>query len=415
MSSAIATIHKEYAPDQVQLIKRMIAPNANNDELQLFVQVCQRTGLDPFARQIYCIHRGGKMGIQTSIDGFRLIAERTGHYAGQLGPFWCGEDGEWKDVWLSSKNPAACKVGVLRNDFKEPLWGVANFSFYAQGGPMWQKGGAHMLAKCAESLALRKAFPQELSGLYTGDEMDQAAGPAYTPPTESAGPKAETRTSNGTPTPAGTSNATSAAPLPASAAHAASKPARANTVKHDGTFASHKQVALLHMLRAKVGGLVICDKTPCYHHDEMENRNMQAVKILCAYHKQLAAFKDCDGRPITTSTDLSEAQISNLIDRYEAKIAAQAQRADEQPDIAALEHAKKLSDIPVSARPDDELSEVRAALDDKGDEKCLDELCEVFRIPSLDMLPVAEAPAALALVMAWGTASYKTILERVRP
>ena len=162
MTAALA-IRQDYDNEKVALIKRMIAPNANADELALFVQVCQRTGLDPFARQIYCIHRGGKMGIQTSIDGFRLIAERTGHYSGQLGPFWCGEDGEWKDVWLSSKAPAASKVGVLSNDFKEPLWGVANHSFYAQGGPMWSKGAAHMLAKCAESLALRKQIVALLS------------------------------------------------------------------------------------------------------------------------------------------------------------------------------------------------------------------------------------------------------------
>ena len=101
MSTAIA-LRPDFDNEKVALIKRMIAPQASADELALFVQVCQRTGLDPFARQIYCIHRGGKMGIQTSIDGFRLIAERTKHYAGQLGPFWCGEDGEWRDVWLAN-------------------------------------------------------------------------------------------------------------------------------------------------------------------------------------------------------------------------------------------------------------------------------------------------------------------------
>ena len=178
--------------DQIDLIKRQILTpgkrQVTDDELALFIGQCERTGLDPFARQIYGIYRydkkagGEKLTIQVSIDGARLVAERSGKYLGQDGPFWCGDDGEWSDIWLRSERPAAAKVIVRKivGGMVAETPAVAHLSEYMptfqDGNPsgLWGTKPALMIAKCAEMLALRKAFPQELSGLYTAEEMAQA-------------------------------------------------------------------------------------------------------------------------------------------------------------------------------------------------------------------------------------------------
>lgn len=184
-----AMVSASWNEEQTNVIKTLICPGASDAELALFAQVCKSTGLNPFARQIYGIMRwDGRqqrevLSIQTSIDGFRLAAQRSGEYGGQVGPEWCADDGFWRDVWLSSEPPAAARVGVLRKGWMQPTYAVATWAEYRQLGKngqpsgMWGKMPSVMLAKCAEALALRKCFPAELSGLYSRDEMAQADNP----------------------------------------------------------------------------------------------------------------------------------------------------------------------------------------------------------------------------------------------
>ncbi|MEX0895650.1 MAG: recombinase RecT [Patescibacteria group bacterium] len=157
--------------DQIALAPRPV--------IEAFAQTVQRTQLDPIARQIYCIERGGKYSIQVGIDGARLVAQRSGEYAGQKPIEWTTDGETWVDVWLADEPPRAARAAVMRDGFTEPLYAVATWKSYApyfngKLSQMWTQHGALMLGKCAEMLALRKAFPMELSGLYVSEEMDSA-------------------------------------------------------------------------------------------------------------------------------------------------------------------------------------------------------------------------------------------------
>jgi phage recombination protein Bet len=179
-----------FGAEKLEIVKSMYAVGATNAELEVLAEFCDRTGLSLFAKQVHAIKRWDQkqrrevMAIQIAIDGQRLIAERTGKFRGRVGPYWCGKDGEWKDVWLAAGNPAAAKVGVLRAGSSEPTWAVARWESYAQTYsirdaqgrtegkklmPTWEQMPDVMLAKCAEAQALRAAFPGEMSGFRVAD------------------------------------------------------------------------------------------------------------------------------------------------------------------------------------------------------------------------------------------------------
>lgn len=180
-------LRDRFTPEQVELLKKTIAKGASDDEFALFLHNCERTGLDPFAKQIYCLQRRTKndegqwvnaMVTQVGIDGKRLIAQRTGQYRGQTVPVFFDKAGNPREVWLDAKvPPVACRVGVRREGFDEPLYVTAHYGEYVQRtrdnqpNKMWKEKPCVMLAKCAESQAMNKAFPQELSGLYIEEEL----------------------------------------------------------------------------------------------------------------------------------------------------------------------------------------------------------------------------------------------------
>lgn len=144
------------------------------EDLLYFMKVAKSAGLDPTLKQIYAVYRwnshAGKevMSIQAGIDGLRSIAERTGQYGGSDDPVYEEKDG------MPVK--ATSTVYKVLGGERMPVTASARWTEYAVTGPngmMWNKMPFLMLGKCAESLALRKAFPV-ISGIYTPEEMGQA-------------------------------------------------------------------------------------------------------------------------------------------------------------------------------------------------------------------------------------------------
>lgn len=164
---------------ELQTVKDVIAPDATDSELKLFALYCAKTNLDPFQKQINFIKRGGRPVYQTSIDGFRVIAERTRRYAGSSDPVFDEGISQYEHIKSKRGLPMTATVTVKKivgkNIFE--VSATAQWNAYAPTGAMgfmWTKMPYLMLGKVAEALALRKSFPNAFGGLYLNEEMDQA-------------------------------------------------------------------------------------------------------------------------------------------------------------------------------------------------------------------------------------------------
>lgn len=179
-----------FTSDQLDIIKNIFCKDLSDDEFKVFLYTCYRTGLDPFAKQIYPVKRWDSklnrntMVIQTGIDGYRLIADRTGHYC----------PGPEPTIQYDEKGNVVSATAYVKKQTKDGTWHVvpatAYYSEYVQttkdGRPtgMWQKMPRSQTAKCAEALAIRKCWPADFSGIYTKDEMDQADSAIDVTPSE---------------------------------------------------------------------------------------------------------------------------------------------------------------------------------------------------------------------------------------
>lgn len=158
----------EWSVKDAELIRDVLARGLEVDHMRVYAKVCQVTNLDPLKKQIYAWIDKGRLNIHIGINGWRALATRTGDYEGQLGPFFCGPDGAWTDVWLTDEPPVAARVGVYRRGFREPIFHVVRWSEFqrtkartgAKGDTVWDEKGVHMLGIAAERHSLQRSFPE---------------------------------------------------------------------------------------------------------------------------------------------------------------------------------------------------------------------------------------------------------------
>ncbi len=190
-----------FTPEEKEAIRKTYAPGATPEQFTIFWAEAMRRKLMPGRQLFFRLQRQkewdeatrqrvwvSKAIHITGIDAFRLIAQRTGRYAGQQPVVWIylkTADGGFTESTVPNPNmiPYAARVTVLRHDFSEPLAAIARWDAYVQTyendkrdrvpNPMWARMGPEQLAKCAEALALRKAFPEDLWGLYIPEEFPE--------------------------------------------------------------------------------------------------------------------------------------------------------------------------------------------------------------------------------------------------
>jgi phage recombination protein Bet len=176
-------------------LRRVHFGHLSDDQFRLFIEECNRRGLDPFCKQVVArVEEDWRTGEErvctiTTVGAFILLAQRTGQFEGLTPVQWCGEDGVWKELWPDGVQPFAARQGVYRKGFREPVWGTV---YWKERAPYWPTPGAaagepatvldkfwedqprHMIGKCARVEAIRQAFGEELAGMHTFDEMQRA-------------------------------------------------------------------------------------------------------------------------------------------------------------------------------------------------------------------------------------------------
>lgn len=175
MSNLVA---RDFDQRELALIRDTVARGASQEEFNLFLYRCKHMGLDPLKPgEIFFIKYGNSPGtIVVGREGFRKRAAATGLHTGtKLGVI---RDNNSKCIG------AWCEV--FRRGWEHPARVEVSLAEYNTGKAQWAKMPETMIQKIAEAAALRMAFPDELGGIYTKEEMDQAERDVAQPPAPAA-------------------------------------------------------------------------------------------------------------------------------------------------------------------------------------------------------------------------------------
>ncbi len=309
-------------------------------------------GIDTPAKAFAVIVKGWEIGVgpMRALTGIHLIEgkpsvspelklERFRERGGRVG--WIRSDATVAECKFTAPNGDTHTETVTLEEMKTA--GVA-------GKDNWRKYPKSMLRARCVAFGLRALG--EGDGSYTPDELGTVTAEDGTPGNDvTYAPPAKEAANAPAP-----KLAASAAPVVADAATApvsttgqsTGKPPRADMIPHDGNLATGDQVKALHTLKSKLQ-MGDCDGKCAKEVQQYSKRAKGTVPktVYCIYHTQLAAFKDEDGKPCRSSKDLSRTQISNLIDRYEARVTNQAARADQGMDIGAMVPPPQVTNPPV--------------------------------------------------------------------
>lgn len=162
-----------------QTIKNTVAKKATDDELDMFMHLAKEYNLDPFQGEIYFWKFGKKdPTIMTSRDGYLKIANQHPAFDGMdSGVIYPGDDFKKTadgvehslDISNMGKQPIGAYAVVYRSDREVPTRVIIPFKDYNKDNKVWNNYPSAMIQKCAESMALKRAF--SVSGLVSKEEM----------------------------------------------------------------------------------------------------------------------------------------------------------------------------------------------------------------------------------------------------